>query len=62
MPFGTSNEELEQIRKIATETLKTYGDFDEVGWDQIKTYGIWNDHCSVQTGIAVLKHFKSLQK
>jgi hypothetical protein len=58
MPFDVTDEELELARRVATRTLMTYGDFDDADWHKFNTQGIWNDHCSVQTAIAMIKEMK----
>ena len=58
-PFGVSQQDLELARRIASETIERYGDFDEAYWKMFREGGIWNDHVSVQTAISVIKHLRA---
>lgn len=51
-PFTGPDQEL--AAACAMEVIPWYGDFDEATHKRAMENGIWNDHISVQTALAVI--------
>lgn len=46
---------LKRARKIATDVLLVYGEFDDAGHHRFLNDGIWNDHPAVQSALVALR-------
>ncbi len=46
---------LKRARKIATDVLLVYGEFDKVDQQKFLNGGIWNDHPAVQSALVALR-------
>lgn len=54
--FGQhTQDELNEARNVATAMIKEYGDWtDTATWNRFRENGIWNDHVSVQSALAII--------